>query len=506
VKRPPFDPNRARGDKFAEGLFDPTPVRRASEGEPIAPSDAPQVPSAPAPSTATSRPAPNEVTVGQFSQMITRTLEEGLRGNFRIKGEIANLSVRNHIYFTLKDAEAVLSCAMWSSDAARLNFRPREGDAVVATGKIGHYAPQGKTQLYVSRLEPQGMGDLQARFEALVKELRALGYFEDARKKPMPAMPRRVAVVTSATGAALQDVLKTARTRCPAVEILVVDVRVQGDGAASEVARALKALDRRRDELALDAVIVTRGGGSREDLWAFNERVVADAAFAMHIPLVAAIGHEVDTSIIELVADLRASTPTQAAMLLLPDLVELRARHERLGRDLRNAMRWSIQSRRDRLAALASRPELASPALRLSRERERTLALAARMRHALLGRASSRRATLDGLSERLRRVSPASRASAARASLDALGPRLSRAVLQRLAAESTTLAHLGRRLRSAGPEETIRRGYAVVTDANGQLVRTVGGIAAGDDLAIRVADGTIAARVAATRISESTEE
>ncbi|MFZ9915335.1 MAG: exodeoxyribonuclease VII large subunit, partial [Phycisphaerales bacterium] len=262
----------------------------------------------------------------------------------------------------------------------------------------------------------------------------------------------------------------------------------------------------RRDELARDTVIVTRGGGSREDLWAFNERIVADAAFAMHVPLVAAIGHEVDTSIIELVADLRASTPTQAAMLLLPDLVELRARHERLGRDLRNAMRWSIQSRRDALVALGARPELASPALRLSRERERTVALAARMRQALLGRAASRRAVLDGLSERLRLVSPASRASAARASLAALGPRLTRALAQRLAAESTALEHLGRRLRSAGPEETIRRGYAVVTDANGRLVRAVGGIAAGDDLAIRVADGTIAARVARTTVSETTEE
>ncbi|MFM7051832.1 MAG: exodeoxyribonuclease VII large subunit, partial [Planctomycetota bacterium] len=291
MPRPPFDPNRARGDQFAGGLFDPTPVRRASD------SGASEPPPARPDAPPGKQPA-NELTVGQFSQMIVRTLEDGLRGQFRIKGEIANISVRNHIYFTLKDAEAVLSCVMWSSDAARLGFRPKEGDAVVATGKIGHYPQQGRTQLYVTRLEPQGTGDLQARFDALVKELRGLGYFEESRKKAMPVMPRRVAVVTSAGGAALQDVLQTARERCPAVEFVVVDVRVQGEGAAGEVARALRALDRRRAELGIDAVIVTRGGGSREDLWAFNERIGTDAAFHRHLPLVAAICHEVDTSII----------------------------------------------------------------------------------------------------------------------------------------------------------------------------------------------------------------
>lgn len=537
MPRPPFDPKRARGDQFAGGLFDPTPVRRDASAGDAAPPPA-------RPEQAPPKPAANELTVSQFSQMIQRTLEDGLRGQFRIKGEIANLSVRNHIYFTMKDTEAVLSCVMWASDAARLGFRPKEGDAVVATGKIGHYPQQGKTQLYVTRLEPQGVGDLQARFDALVKELRGLGYFEESRKKRMPPMPRRVAVVTSAGGAALQDVLQTARTRCPAVEFLVVDVRVQGEGAAGEVARALAALDRRRDELAIDAVIVTRGGGSREDLWAFNERIVADAAFNMHLPLVAAIGHEVDTSIIELVADKRASTPTQAAMLLLPDLSELRTRHERLGRDLRNNLLWLIQRRRDALAKLAAQPGLASPALRISRERSLLLSRAGRLREGLRGEVSAARTALatmaerlqrispalrvvaaqrglqsqsarlrdamrsslgsarlglDGLGERLRRNSPHARASAARATLGALGPRLSRAMRQRLRMDSAMVDGFGARLLTAGPEQTIRRGYAVVTDADGRLVRSVGTVVEGQEIGIRIADGSIRARVDGAR-------
>lgn len=361
MKRPPFDPSRARGSQFDGGLFDPTPSARAEGGD--------------------AKPdAPSEITVADASALIERTLADGIRGPLRIRGEIANLARKSHWYFSIKDASSVLRCVMWQSDAARVAFAPKEGDAVVVTGKIGHYAPQGSTQLYVSRMEPQGVGLLEQRFQALVRELRERGYFADERKKPLPAHPRRVAVVTSAAGAALHDVTKTARERRAGVEFVVIDVRVQGDGAADEVARALRALAQRHREMAIDAVIVTRGGGSREDLWAFNERVVADAAFALPIPLVAAIGHEVDTSVIELVADRRASTPTQAAMLLLPDNAALAERCDRLARELRNTTRWSLQARRDRLRELEQAPALASPALRLARERRAVESLSARLR------------------------------------------------------------------------------------------------------------------------------
>lgn len=497
MTRPPFDPKRARGDSFAGGLFDPTPVRNPVQNPAQQPAAAP-MPERDATPPASAAPAPakqNDLTVTQFSEIISRTLEDGMRGAFRVQGEIANISKRGHWYFSVKDAGAVLSCVMWQSDAARATYDPREGDAVVVTGRIKHYAPQGRTQLYVTKVEKQGLGTLEQQFQALVSELRELGYFDESRKKELPAFPRRIAVVTSRTGAALQDVLKTARERCPAVEFVVIDVRVQGDGAAGEVARALHAIERMHAAESIDAVIVTRGGGSREDLWAFNERVVAEAAFAMSIPLVAAIGHEVDTSVIELVADRRASTPTQAVMLLLPDLAELRARAESAARGLRSAMRWRISSLREQLNELAAAPELESPALRIAHARAALVALDTRGRAAVTRALAAERRELDLLGARLAARSPAARAAAARAQLSALGPRLVRAVSQSLATSRRELVNLERRLRSAGPEETLNRGYAIVTAPDGSLVRSTAAAPAGARLNVQLSDGAVPVRV-----------
>ena len=544
MTRPPFDPKRARGDSFSPGLFDSTPVAKATaSANPAHPPRTPPTDAAAAGAAGESsgagrsdartgtttaaesarpqesqspragdvadglpKPPPQkDLTVSQFSELIGRTLEEGMRGSFRVAGEIANISKRGHWYFSVKDAGAVLSCVMWQSDAARAAYDPREGDAVVVTGRIKHYAPQGKTQLYATKLERQGLGSLEQRFQELVRELRALGYFDEPRKKPLPEFPRRVAVVTSRTGAALQDVLKTAADRCPAVEFVLIDVRVQGDGAAAEVARALRAIERMHRAQAIDAVIVTRGGGSREDLWAFNERVVADAAHALTIPLVAAIGHEVDTSVIELVADRRASTPTQAVMLLLPDLSTLAERRGAAARDLRNAMRWRISSLRESLAALASSPALASPALRLAQSRERLARLDTRSRTAIGRAISEERRRLDRLGIGLVANAPSARAAAARAHLSALGPRLARAVTTALIAHGRALVSLERRLRSAGPEETLQRGYAIVTGRDGTLVRSVAQAPAGAALDVQLADGTVPVRVDPSAIHARTD-
>ena len=507
---PPFDPNRAKGDPFLGALFDPTPVAKAKPAAPAPPAafaatpaagDEPKpsagAPPAAAPARASAKPA--ELSVTDFSDLITRTLEEGMRGQFRVHGEIANLSKRNHWYFSIKDAKSVLSCVMWQSDVARTTHQPREGDAVVVTGRIAHYGPQGRTQLVASRVEPFGVGALELEFQRLVAELRALGYFDEDRKRALPAMPRRIAVVTSAAGAALQDVLRTARDRCPMVDFLVVDVRVQGAGAADEVARALDALGRRHRALAIDAVVVTRGGGSREDLWAFNERVVAEAAYRLPIPLVAAIGHEVDTSVIELVADCRASTPTQAVMKLLPDLAEVRARLERTARDLRNAMRWSLEARRKEVDAFADAPELASPELRIAGARERLAQLGRRLERATGDAIRAERRTLDRLAPCVARANPSARLASARATLAATAPRLARAITQRLAAARSTLDHAGARLAASGTEQTLARGYAIVVGADGRVVRDAAAVAPGDRLAITLARGAVDARAESTR-------
>lgn len=418
-----------------------------------------------------------------------------MRGSFRVQGEIANISKRGHWYFSVKDAGAVLSCVMWQSDAARAVYDPREGDGVVVTGRVKHYAPQGKTQLYASKIEPQGVGALEQRFQQLVRELRGLGYFDESRKKPLPEFPRRVAVITSKTGAALQDVLKTAAERCPAVEFIVIDVRVQGDGAAEEVARALRAINRMVERMAIDAVIVTRGGGSREDLWAFNERVVADAAFALRVPLVAAIGHEVDTSVIELVADQRASTPTQAVMKLLPDLASLAERRGRIAHDLRNAMRWAMQAKREHLAELAASSALESPALRLAHLRARLAGFEARSRSAMGAILVDERRNLDAVAARLIANTPAARAAAARAALAALRPRLARAIANALGQSRRDTINLERRLRSAGPAETLSRGYAIVTTADGSLLRSIAVAPVGTLLNLQLSDGNLPVRV-----------
>jgi exodeoxyribonuclease VII large subunit len=501
VKRPPFDPSRAQGDRFDAGLFDPTPAgARGDAGRSEEVREAPEVREPRAAGEPREPREPREqreLGVSAMSDLISRTLEDGMRGTFRVRGEIANLSKQRHWYFSIKDDKSVLRCVMWQSDAQRVGFVPKEGDSIVVTGKIGHYAPQGSTQFYVNKLEPQGVGLLEQRFQALVAELRALGYFEESRKKRLPAHPRRVAVITSASGAAVQDVIKTAREMRASVEFLVIDVRVQGDGAAGEVARALRAVARAHAALGIDAVIVTRGGGSREDLWAFNEREVADAAFAMPIPLVAAIGHEVDTSVVELVADRRASTPTQAAMLLLPDNAALIERCDRLTRDLRNAMRWSLQSRRDHVRELESSPALASPALRLARARHELDRLSQRLASAASAYVRDGQRRVDMAAARLHARSPAVRLGQARASLEAIGPRLSRAFATSIALRRTALGALESRLRASGPEETLARGYAIVTDADGGLVRSSGSgtLPDGAQVAVRFIDGTVSMRV-----------
>ncbi len=443
---------------------------------------------------------PREFTVSGFSELIARTLEDGLRGNHRIVGEIANLSVRRHWYFSIKDASSVLSCVMWQSDAARVGFTPREGDAVVVTGKIGHYAPQGRTQFYATKLEEQGLGDLERRFRALVEEFRARGAFAEERKKPLPAHPRRVAVITSATGAALQDVRQTAVERRAGVEFVVIDVRVQGEAASGEIARALRAAAR----LRFDAVILTRGGGSREDLWAFNEREVVEAALALPVPLVAAIGHEVDTSIVELVADRRASTPTQAAMLLLPDRAALFERSERVARELRQAMRWSLRTRAERVAELERALLRAAPALQLARARERTTRLAQTLSERLRRRIAEGRAAAALLAQRLARQSPEVRVRLGRTMLGQSEERLARAAARRLGDARRTVSHLEQRLRSAGPDAALTRGYAIVTDAAGKLVRSVASAPPGAMLRVEVSDGRFAARVVSDGGKDST--
>ena len=432
------------------------------------------------------------VSVSALCRRIDTVLKDTWPRAIRVRGEIGSLTDRTHWYFSLKDDEATLSCVMYASRAARVGFQPSPGDEVIATGRLGHFPRQGRTQLYVDALEPVGEGALEARLRRLVEECRRLGWLDPERKRPLPVFPRRIAVITSRTGAALQDVIDTFKRRCPAIEIAIADTLVQGERAAPMIARTIRSIGDRHESLGIDAIICTRGGGSMEDLWCFNARAVAQAIVRCPVPIVCAIGHETDTTLAELVADARAATPTQAAMLCSPDA---RALHDqldharaRLTSSLTRAARLEQErhaNRRQRLSrATLARTHAAS--LRI----ERLSARLARVRpEAVYAR---RRSTLDRLRAELTR--------AVRARLDRFDPELAAQRLTRAARDLTTDARarldaLDRELTIASPISVLTRGYTVTTKADGSLVRSAGDAAPGELIRTRFTEGAIESTV-----------
>jgi len=368
---------------------------------------------------------------------------------------------------------------------------------------VSFFAKQGRAQFYVRTIERVGAGSLQERYEALCRELRGLGYFDDGRKRPLPTFPRRIAIVTSATGAAIHDCLRTAAHRCPAVGIVHVDVKVQGDGAGPDVARAVTALDRAAHALGIDAIIVTRGGGSIEDLWAFNERVVADAVFARRsVPIIAAIGHESDVTIIELVADRRASTPTQAVMLVTPDRAELGEQVDSLRTRLQGGLRRSVRERRDLLVRIARHPFLRSPLAPLAARRERLAAIDIRLRRATVVRMTGARQALHSAASVLAAQRPEARLAAARRELVMLTDRIERECRRRLDRSRDAIRALGRQLESVSPQQVLQRGFSYTlvarSDGTEQLLRSSADAPLGSALSTVIADGVVRSTVTAS--------
>ena len=253
------------------------------------------------------------MSVSQLAKRIGAAIASGVGGTVIVRGEVSGVRQRTHWYFTLKDDSAAVSALLFASTARRIGREPEDGTEVLVHGRVDYYEPSGRVTLMVDRFEPIGRGELEAELRRRVDELRTRGWLEPEARRPLPVFPRRIAVVTSRSGAALQDVIDTARRRCPAVELILFDVLTQGARAAPSVAQAINGLSAHASRLGIDAVLLTRGGGSLEDLWAFNEMVVADAVHGSSVPVVAAIGHETDVTIAELVADARAATPEAIA-------------------------------------------------------------------------------------------------------------------------------------------------------------------------------------------------
>jgi exodeoxyribonuclease VII large subunit len=442
------------------------------------------------------RRLPRAWSVGE----LTRALRNAVEPKFRdvwVAGELANLRRQSsgHVYFSLKDDEALIGAVLWASQARRLRFALAEGQQVLARGFVEIYPPHGKYQFIVQELEPRGAGAAALLLQQVKERLQADGLLDPARKRPLPTIPRRVGVATSPTGAALRDFLRVLHGRYPTLPVLVAPCRVQGEGAAATVASAVRALCRRK----VDVIVVTRGGGSQEELGAFNDERLARVIAACPVPVVSAVGHETDVTVADLVADVRAATPTHAAQLVAPVRDELVARVAALRARLDRSVARVIDVRRRTMRAL--RAELADPVHLLSRERHRVDDLL----HAALAHVRApwrrERARLDALRSRLGREEPRRHVKAVRARMEAAARRLGAWQARTFRSETLRLERLRNRLEPANVAKLLARGFALVLH-DGRLVSRSSQAEDGDELRIALGEGWVDARVTARDAGE----
>lgn len=351
---------------------------------------------------------PEPITVTDLSNRIKRHLEPEF-ASVLVAGEIGNFRGQHHsghVYCNFKDEGASIRLIIWRGTFERLKFALKDGLEVIINGKLDVYARRGEYSLVANSIEPRGVGGLQLAFQQLVQRLEAEGLFDQDRKRDLPAYPRRVAIITSPTGAAIRDIITTARRRNKLVELLVVPVKVQGDGAGESVARAIRRLNALNATLGVDVIIAGRGGGSLEDLWAFNEEVVARAIYDSEIPVVSAVGHEVDTTVADLVADVRAATPTAAAELVVPEYASMLEAVQDLRTRLTRGLRHTTEIWRERLSTLQSRLAAMGPVNQVRREQQRLDYLHEGLGNAMRNLLKSRNATLTGLGQHLHALSP----------------------------------------------------------------------------------------------------
>ena len=392
----------------------------------------------------------NILSVTQLNNLIKAAFDHvPALQNVCVRGELSNYKLypSGHHYFTLKDAEGALKCVLFKGNAFGLRFKPQNGMSVLAVGRVSVYPRDGAYQLYCTRLIPDGAGDLQMAFEQMKERLWREGLFDEAHKKPLPPFPHRIGIVTSPAGAAVHDMLRILNKRYPLSKVILLPVRVQGEQAAVEIARAVAYANR---EALCDLLIVGRGGGSMEDLWAFNEEIVARAVYDSEIPVISAVGHEPDVSICDFASDLRAATPSNAAELAAPDQTELRAKLEALQKQMAAALRRQAQRARGRLEALESRPVLRDP-MQMIRDR---------------------RLRLDQAAEALLRSQSA--------------------LLQ---TKRARLAQNAAALDAMSPLKVLARGYAVISDESGNMITQARDTRQGQTVRITFRDDSVSAQI-----------
>lgn len=417
---------------------------------------------------------PQMLTVSQLNTYIKSVFDQDYRlRNILVTGEISNFTEARsgHLYMTLKDDKSALKAVMFRGSAVRLKFRPENGMKVIAFGSVSVYEAGGQYQMYLSDLQPDGLGSLNLAFEQLKEKLANEGLFDPARKKPLPVYPKRIGVVTSPTAAAFQDICNVLRRRWPMAEVILSPTLVQGVDAPAQIASALQLLDR----AGVDVIIAARGGGSMEDLWAFNDEAVARTVAACETPVVSGVGHETDFTIIDFVSDLRAPTPSAAAELCTPDWFEESDRVLAFGNHMRSLLQNRLNGERTRLQNLETSNVLRS----------------------FDSLVNEKRLKIDQLTERMGRyVAEQTRREGMR--LDRAAIRLDHAMTDRVNAERSRLSKAAAKMEAFDPFAVLARGYSIAETDEGKLVKTVGDVRKNDKLTVRVSDGTIHAVVEST--------
>lgn len=432
-------------------------------------------------------------SIKELNRVIKNKLEaDDALQNVWVRGEISNFTHHSsgHMYFTLKDADSRLKSIMFASYNQRLGFIPKEGTKVLACGNISVYERDGAYQFYVTQMQPDGIGSLYLAYEQLKKKLEAEGLFAPERKKPIPAFPRAIGVITSPTGAAVRDIIITLQRRYPSVPVLLYPVLVQGKQAAPSIVRAVEEMNRLNE---VDVLIVGRGGGSLEELWAFNEEIVARAIYASVLPVISAVGHETDFTIADFVADLRAATPTAAAELAVPHHLELAQRIAHLKQRLYGGLTSRLEGSRERLKRLQRSPYLTNPRRQLMLQpAERLDRMKEQLIYKMRGRVNKSQERLMRSDRKIAAFNPKEQVVYSRKRLDAADRLLRQSMQAALKTKQRELVSTLRQLDALSPLKVMQRGYSLVYDEKEkQLIKSVQQVQLGDIIKLRLADGRI---------------
>ncbi|MBL7215675.1 MAG: exodeoxyribonuclease VII large subunit [Phycisphaerae bacterium] len=432
-------------------------------------------------------------TVTQLNSLIQVSLANALPGRLILRGEITNWKRHSsgHCYFSLKDNEGgQIPCVMWGSKFREVRFDCENGLAILATGYVDVYVPGGKYQFYAEKLEPAGIGDLQLAFEQMRKRLEAEGLFDAAHKKPIPAYAMRIGVVTSRSGAAIVDICDSITNRWPCAKIYVFDAPVQGEGAAAKIVAAIQKANAMAKHLRLELLIVGRGGGSMEDLWAFNEEPVARAIYASRLPIISAVGHEVDVTIADLVADARASTPTKAGVIAVPDYREELGKLHSFKRRLYQNTRSQVQHGKNRLATVLASRVFRLPLGPVQVAAQRVDELAASLFYAAKSKMTRFREHLERIRRQVQKIEPSGVISQQHIRLHHFQSRNQAAVVKVLSKNQLKLAALENKLTVLDPRSVLNRGYSLtMSERTGGVVTDVDQVQVNDRLTTELAKG-----------------